>query len=162
MEKTKTMKKILIAIAAAFLAATVLVLSAQMDKGHDPAQRIQHRVEHLTQELGLTSAQQQQATTIFTNAIASQKSIHDQMRAAHESLKAAVQKNDSTAIDQTSSTIGSLTAQMTSAHAKAQAAFYQILTPDQQSKLKEMDGHHHGHMGHSGGPGGPGGEGDDD
>jgi Spy/CpxP family protein refolding chaperone len=157
------MKKILIAIAAALLAVTVLVSSAQTEKGHDPAQRIQHRLAHLTQELGLSSAQQQQATTIFTNAMASQKSIHDQMRAAHESLKAAVQKNDSTAIDQASSTIGSLTAQMTSAHAKAQAAFYQILTPDQQSKLNQMDGHHHGHhMGHPGGPGGPGGEGDDD
>ncbi len=151
------MKKILITIAA-FLAVTGLILSAQMERGHDPAQRIQHRVDHLTQELGLTSAQQQQATTIFTGAMASQKSIHDQMRAAHESLKAAVQKNDSAAIDQASSTIGSLTGQMTSAHAKAQAAFYQILTPDQQSKLKEMDDH--GHMRHPGGPGGPGGEGD--
>ena len=151
------MKKILITIAA-FLAVTGLILSAQMEKGHDPAQRIQHRVDHLTKELGLTAAQQQQATTIFTGAMASQKSIHDQMRAAHESLKAAVQKNDSAAIDQASSTIGSLTGQMTSAHAKAQAAFYQILTPDQQSKLKEMDGH--GHMRHPGGPGGPGGEGD--
>ncbi len=153
------MKKILITIAA-FLAVTGLILSAQMERGHDPAQRIQHRVDHLTQELGLTSAQQQQATTIFTGAMASQKSIHDQMRAAHESLKAAVQKNDSAAIDQASSTIGSLTGQMTSAHAKAQAAFYQILTPDQQSKLKEMDDHGHGHMRHPGGPGGPGGEGD--
>jgi len=99
------MKKILITIAA-FLAVTGLILSAQMERGHDPAQRIQHRVDHLTQELGLTSAQQQQATTIFTGAMASQKSIHDQMRAAHESLKAAVQKNDSAAIDQASSTIG--------------------------------------------------------
>jgi Spy/CpxP family protein refolding chaperone len=157
------MKKILITIAA-FLAVTGLVLSAaQMEKRHDPAQRIQHRVDHLTKELGLTPAQQQQATTIFTGAMASQKSFHDQMRAAHDSLKAAVQKNDSAGIDQASSTIGSLTGQLTSAHAKAQAAFYQILTPDQQSKLKESEGHDHGrHFEGPGGPHGPGGQGDRD
>jgi len=156
------MKKILITIAA-FLAITGLVVSAQMQKRHDPAARIQRHVDHLTKELGLTPAQQQQATTIFTDATTSQKSFHDQMRAAHQSLKAAVQKNDSAGIDQASNTIGGLTGQMTSAHAKAQAAFYQILTPDQQSKLKESEGH--GHMGHFGGPDGPhgpGGEGDHD
>ncbi len=155
------MKKILITIAA-FLAITGLVLSAQMEKQHDPAERIQHRMDHLTKELGLTAAQQQQATKIFTDAMASQKSFHDQMRAAHEGLKAAVEKNDSSAIDQASTTIGGLTGQMISAHAKAQAAFYQILTPDQQSKVKQMDGHRHmRHPGGFEGPHSPGGEGDD-
>jgi len=72
----------------------------------DPAQMIQHRVDFLTEKLGLSSAQQQQATTIFTNAMGNEKSLRDQMRAAHESLQAAVSRNDSTAIDQAAGSIG--------------------------------------------------------
>jgi hypothetical protein len=39
-------------------------------------------------------------------------------------------------------------AQITMAEAKAHAAFYQTLTPEQQTKLSQMDMHHgrmHGH-----------------
>jgi Spy/CpxP family protein refolding chaperone len=41
---------------------------------------------------------------------------------------------------------------MTSAHAKAQAAFYQILTPDQQNKLNQLQDEGHEHMGMGFGP----------
>jgi Spy/CpxP family protein refolding chaperone len=75
-----------------------------------------------------------------------------------------VEKNDTAAIEQSSNAIGNLMAQMTAAHAKADAAFYQTLNPDQQNKMKEMESHHrgmgmHGHHGPggAGGPGGPGG-----
>ena len=83
------------------------------------------------------------------------------MRTAHDSLKAAIQKNDAAGIEQAANTIGSLTTQMTVAHAKAQAALLPDAPhPDQQTKMNELESKHHGMgmrgrgFGH-GGPGGP-------
>jgi Spy/CpxP family protein refolding chaperone len=152
----------------AFLALTSLLSYAQPQNPPDPAEHIQHRVSFLSKHLSLTPAQQQQATTIFTDSMAAEKSVFGQMRTAHESLKAAIEKNDTPAIDQLAATIGNLTAQLTAAHAKADAAFSQILTPDQRSKFAQMEAHGPGPgmgmghgmgqgMGHGrhGGPGGP-------
>jgi Spy/CpxP family protein refolding chaperone len=125
----------------ALLAVTGTFVAAQHRNPPDPAQMVQHHVDFMTRQLSLTSQQQQQATTIFTEAASNSKSLRDQLRSAHENLHAAVQKNDTAAIEQISNSIGSLMAQETMAHAKAMAAFYQTLTPDQQSKLNQM---HHG------------------
>ncbi len=118
----------------------------------------QHHLDFLTKQLSLTPQQQQQASTIFSEAASNAKATHDQMRTAHDSLKAAIQKNDSAGIEQAANTIGNLTTQMITAHAKAQAAFYQTLTPDQQTKMNELESQHHG-MGmmrrHGFGHGGP-------
>jgi len=127
-----------------FLAMTGALGYGQRHQPPDPAQMAQLRVNFLTEKLGLSPEQQQQATSIFTNAAASQKSLRDQMRAAHESLQSAVSRNDSAGIDQAASSIGNLTAQTISAHAKADAAFYQTLTPDQQSKYSQMEVHEPG------------------
>jgi Spy/CpxP family protein refolding chaperone len=79
------------------------------------------------------------------------------MRTAHQNLQAAIQKNDTAAIEQISNNIGSLMGQMTAAHAKAEAALYQTLTPEQQTKLHELESHHRGGPGGMHGFGGPGG-----
>jgi Spy/CpxP family protein refolding chaperone len=117
----------------------------------DPAKFVQRRIEHLTSELSLTTAQQQQATTIFTNAATGAAALRDGSTTARQSLSAAVKANDTTGIDLASTTIGNLTGQLTAINAKADAAFYQILTPDQQTKFNSLRG--------SGGPGGFGGRG---
>jgi Spy/CpxP family protein refolding chaperone len=111
-----------------------------------PAEFVQRRIEHLTSALSLTTAQQQQATTIFTNAANAATALRDSSNAARQSLSAAVKSNDTTGIDLASTTIGNLTAQLTALNAKADAAFYLILTPDQQTKFNSLKG-----------PGGPGG-----
>ena len=103
-----------------------------------PTEMAQHRLQFLTNSLGLNSTQQQQAQTIFTNAAQASETVHENMRTAHETLQSAVKANDATAIDAAANTIGTLTAQLTSIEAKAQAAFNQILTADQQAKLAEM------------------------
>jgi Spy/CpxP family protein refolding chaperone len=146
----------------AFLALTSIVVMAQHGTPPDPAKMAQHRIDFLTKHLSLTPQQQQQATTIFGEIANNAKATHDQMRTAHDNLKTAIQKNDTAAIEQAANTIGSLNTQMILAHAKAQAAFYQILTPDQQAKMNDLESRHgmgHGHgfgrgFGH-GGPGGP-------
>jgi Spy/CpxP family protein refolding chaperone len=115
---------------------------------------VQHRINFLTTLLTLTTAQQAQATTIFTTAATAEATVHSSMKTAHQALKAAVTGNDAATIDTTANTIGTLTAQLTSIEAKADAAFYQILTPDQQTKLSQFESQGHGGFGGSMGPAG--------
>jgi Spy/CpxP family protein refolding chaperone len=143
----------------AVLALASVFAAAQHRNPPDPAKMAQRHLSFLTTQLSLTQQQQQQASTIFSEAANNAKATHDQMRTAHDSLKAAIQKNDSAGIEQAANTIGNLTTQMITAHAKAQAAFFQTLTPDQQTKMNEIEAQHHG-MGmhrHGFGHGGPGG-----
>src|SRR5258707_9176458 len=142
----------------AFLALASVFAMAQHGNPPDPEKMAQHHLDFLTKQLSLTAQQQQQATTIFSGVANNAKATHDQMRTAHDSLKAAIQKNDTAGIEQAANTIGNLTTQRTLAHAKAQAAFYQTLTPEQQTKMNELQTHHgmgHGHGFGHGGPGGP-------
>jgi Spy/CpxP family protein refolding chaperone len=133
------MKKATIAILLMLVVAVSVALAQGPPPGPpDPATRVQHRVKYLTTVLSLSAAQQQQATTIFTNAANSAESLHQSMRTAHQNLDTAVKNNDSAAIDQAANTVGNLMGQMTAIHAKADAAFRQILTPDQVSKLNEL------------------------
>jgi Spy/CpxP family protein refolding chaperone len=110
----------------------------------DPATMVQHHVDHMTKALSLTAEQQKSATTIFTQAESNSSNLHQSMKNAHDSLNTAVKSNDAAAITQAATTIGNLTAQMVATHAKAEAAFYQTLTPDQQAKFNDMATRHHG------------------
>jgi Spy/CpxP family protein refolding chaperone len=140
-----------------FLALASVFALAQNVNPPDPATMAQHHIDFLTKQLSLTAQQQQQATTIFSAVANNAKATHEQMRTAHDSLKAAIQKNDAAGIEQAANTIGNLTTQMTVAHAKAQAAFYQTLTPEQQTKMNDLESHHGMGRGHGFGHGGPGG-----
>ena len=143
-----------------FLALAGVFASAQRRTPPDPAEMAQHHINFLTKQLSLNAQQQQQAAAIFSNIQNDAKNTHEQMQTAHENLKAAIQKDDSAGIEQAANTIGNLAAQMTAAHAKAQAAFYQTLTPEQQTKMNELESHHGGMRGHGHGPmHGPGGMG---
>jgi Spy/CpxP family protein refolding chaperone len=156
------MRTTLLKVTAVLALASVFAM-AQHGNPPDPGKMAQRHLDFLTKQLSLTPQQQQQASTIFSEAANNAKATHDQMSTAHDSLKAAIQKNDSAGIEQAANTIGNLTTQMITAHAKAQAAFYQTLTPEQQTKMNELESEHHGmgmrgrgwgHGGHDG-PGGP-------
>ena len=111
----------------------------------DPATIVQNRVARLTTLLALNSSQASQATTIFTNAQTALAPFETALRDARQALPAAVKSNAAATIDQLATAIGSATAQVTAIQNKADAAFYAILTPDQQTKLGQA------------GPGGVGG-----
>lgn len=111
-----------------------------------------HQVTRLTTLLTLTAAQQAQATTIFTAEATANSTTMASMRTARTALKTAVEANDQAGIATQASQIGSLTTQQVSDQAKAQAAFYAILTADQKTKYDSLGG-----PGGFGGPGGPGG-----
>jgi len=69
------------------------------------------------------------------------------MKAARTALKTAVEANDTAGIPAQASQIGSLTTQEVQAEATANAGFYAILTPDQQTKYNQLG------TGLAGGPG---------
>jgi Spy/CpxP family protein refolding chaperone len=102
----------------------------------------QNHVAFLTKKLGLTAPQQSQATAIFTNNRAAESTLHASMKTARQSLNDAVKSNNTVSIEQLSTTIGNLTAQLTLAQSKSRAAFYQILTPEQRSTLDQLESQH--------------------
>lgn len=164
------MKKTLTYSLLAIALATSLIYAQQPGgrRQHDPAAMVQRRVQFLTNQLGLTPQQQEQATSIFTNAANGESSMHTSMKTAHESLQTAISNNDQNAISQAATNLGNLTAQSIANRSKAEAAFNQILNPDQQSKWTQLRGKWRGHgRGHRGfgpppgggaapAPGGPG------
>lgn len=131
-------------LAAAF-AATLVFAQAPGNPANppNPGAMVQHRIARLTALLNLTPDQQQQATTIFTNAATSSRDLRMNMRTARQTMHTAVQNNDTNTINQSSTAIGNLTAQLTQTRATAQAAFYHLLTPDQQTKLNAFSGGRH-------------------
>jgi Spy/CpxP family protein refolding chaperone len=117
----------------------------------DPATMVANQVTRLTTLLSLTTAQAAQATTIFTNAATASTPLHTTLATDRDSLQTAIKGNATATIDQLATAIGSLEGQLLSIHSKANAAFYAILTADQQAKFDQLGGHGFG------GPGGPGG-----
>jgi Spy/CpxP family protein refolding chaperone len=109
---------------------------------------VQTRVDHLATALNLTDAQKTKAVPIYTDALNASSSLEASMHDNRQALADAVKKNDTGAITTLSATSGNLSGQLTAINAKADAAFYAILTADQQTKYDSM---------RHGGPGGPGG-----
>ena len=147
------MKKTAIALLLACVFAAPAAFSQETDAASTApneagraAHIVQHRVAYLTTVLTLTSAQQTQVTTILTNATANQSTIHTSMKTAHSNLQTAIRANDAAAMEQAANSIGILTGQEALAHAKTEAAIYQVLTPEQQTKMAQLDaeGHHGG------------------
>jgi Spy/CpxP family protein refolding chaperone len=114
-----------------------------------------NHIATMTTLLSLSSGQQAQATTIYTNARTAEKGIQTSTHTAHTALAAAIKKNDVATIDTLTAQIGALEAQSLSIHSKAEASFYASLTPEQQTKYDTL---HHGGFGGPGGPGGPRGD----
>jgi Spy/CpxP family protein refolding chaperone len=119
-----------------------------------PAQMTAHQVARLTTLLSLNTEQQTQATAIFTTEQTATSSLFPSMQAAHKALQAAVKTQDTAAIATLAAQIGTLTTQEVQARSTAQAAFYAILSADQQTKYDQLP--QGGGFGGHGGPGGPG------
>ncbi len=106
----------------------------------DPQTMIQRRVDFLASQLNLTDDQKTKAVSIFTNAHSGGENARSSLQTTHQSLSEAVKKNDTAAIDQLSTTIGSLMGQLTAIERKADAAFYALLTADQKAKFDSLRG----------------------
>lgn len=100
----------------------------------DPAKMVERRVSMLTRWLELAPDQVTQATSIFTGAATASQAVRTSMQSNHKALREAVKANSIAGIDQAANALGSATAQITSIDAKAEAAFYAILTADQKAR----------------------------
>ena len=147
------MKKTAIALLLACVFAAPAAFSQESDAASTApngagrgAHMVQHRVAYLTTVLSLTSAQQTQVTNILTNAQMNRSTAHTSMKTAHTNLQNAIRSNDAAAMEQAANSLGTLAAQEALAHAKTEAAIYQVLTPDQQTKMTQLEaeGHHGG------------------
>ena len=106
----------------------------------DPAKAIEMRVTMLTRWLELAPDQAATATTIFTNSATASQAVRTAMQTNRTALREAVKGNNPGAIDLAANAIGTSTAQLTSTEAKAEAAFYAILTADQKAKYDRRGG----------------------
>jgi Spy/CpxP family protein refolding chaperone len=127
-----------------FTAFILTVFSASLIFGQTthtpptPARRIANRVARLTTLLTLSTAQQAEATTIFTTEQTSLTGFATGMKTARTALKTAVQANNAGNITTQANQIGTLTTQEVEAHATADAAFYAILSSVQQIKYTQL------------------------
>ena len=115
------------------------------------AQIVANLVQRLTALLTLTTAQQGQATTIFTTEQTALSGLNTSFQTAQTALQTATKANDLTGIITQATQIGNLTTQQVEDQAKAQAAFYAILTTDQQTRYNQL---HALGLGGRGAPGG--------
>ena len=104
----------------------------------DVATIVAREVSFLTTLLTLTTGQQTQATTIFTNALNSITPLETNITTAQTALSTAIKANDTPGITTQSTAIGTNQGQITLIQAKADAAFYALLTADQKTKLATL------------------------
>lgn len=151
------MKRLVWIVGVAGLAATMAM--AQMRGGFggaqpDPARMVEARVTMLAQALNLTEAQKAQATKLFADAQEASQRFREEIQVARQELQTAIKANDLAAIERNAREIGTATAEMTVIEARAQAAFYVLLTAEQKARFDQMPGRGMG-MGPGGmGPGG--------
>ncbi|MGQ9918898.1 MAG: Spy/CpxP family protein refolding chaperone [Bryobacteraceae bacterium] len=132
-------------ILAALTAVAALLAPAQMRGGMagaqaDPARLVEARVSMLAQALSLSDAQKQQATKLFLDAQEAGRRYREEIQVARQELQTAVKANDLAAIERSARDIGSATGEITAIDARAQAAFYALLTAEQKTKFDQMPG----------------------
>ena len=95
------------------------------------------RLQKLTADLNLTVDQQAQAKSIFQKSHQQARALAPQLRQQRDAMNAAIKSGNEAQVDQLAQQGAQLRAQMQAIHAKAMAGFYQILTPDQKTKMDQ-------------------------
>ena len=92
-------------------------------------------INFFTTLLSLSPSQQTELAGLFATASAAQAKVKASMKSARMRLSKAVTNNDGAGINRTTVAMGTLSAQRHTIGAGANAAFYQMLTPNQQATL---------------------------
>jgi periplasmic protein CpxP/Spy len=149
-EVTK-MKKAIITLVLTFVFVTPTLFAQSASTASEQtgststhsAKMTQHWVNYLTTVLSLTPAQQTQVTNIISSAATNKSSASGSMKTARTNLQNAIHSNDAAAMEQAANSMSALIAQKMLAHAKVEAAIYQTLTPEQQTKMAQLETERH-------------------
>jgi len=96
-------------------------------------------LKFLTNYLSLTATQQTQAQAIFTAEHQSAQPVMTQLKTQRQAIEAAIEAGQTPEqVTQLATAEGPLLAQEAGIRAAAQAQFWALLTPDQQTKLKSL------------------------
>ena len=95
-------------------------------------------LEHLSNVLGLTDSQKEQAIAIFKDARKSSQPLHQELRLNRERLTAAAKLASEPDIQRLATEQGRLWGQLLAIRTRASAKFYQALTPEQRVKYDQM------------------------
>jgi len=147
-EEFQIVKRRLISAFIFLTLAVPFLFAQQSHTPPTPTQQVANRVARLTTLLMLSSGQQAEATGIFNTEQTALSSVASSIKTARTALQTAVQGNDTAGISTAAGAIGTLTTTEVTAQATANAAFWAILSPTQQTQYKTL-----------GGPGGYGGGG---
>jgi Spy/CpxP family protein refolding chaperone len=127
-----------IGMVAALAAGAVLAQTAQSGLAKGRLGLGANLRQRVIRNLNLTDAQKAQAKTIFQAAKQSGAPIRAKLQENRQAMVAAVKSNDADAIQQLATAAGVLQGQLMANRASAMAKLYAILTPDQQTKLDQM------------------------
>jgi len=94
--------------------------------------------QRILKKLNLTADQKTQAKAILQQARTAAAPLRTQLQTNREALAAAVKSNDTGQIQSLAAAQGSLQGQVLAIRSAANAKFYALLTPDQQTLLAQM------------------------
>jgi len=94
--------------------------------------------QRVIKNLNLTDAQKAQAKTIFQDAKAAAALVRPQLQASRQAMATAIKAGDANSISALAAEMGKSQVQLTVIRSTAMAKLYAILTPDQQTKLDQM------------------------
>jgi Spy/CpxP family protein refolding chaperone len=120
------------------VAVAASIVSAQTSTAPTTAEIVAARVARLTKLLTLSTAQDTQATAIFTTEVNALAPIKTSLATARTAIVTAVEANNAAGITAAANSIGTLTTQQEQVEGTAEAAFYVILTADQKTKYQEL------------------------
>lgn len=106
-----------------------------------------HRMGFLSQKLNLTDDQKAQMKAIMEKEHPAMKPLHAQERQIDQQLRQYVEGNyDEAKVQALAQQKAQIQAQLTIAETRIHNQMYQLLTPEQQSQLKEMRAKHEARM----------------
>jgi len=125
---------------AALAAGAVLAQTAQRGPARGRPGLGANLRQRVIKNLNLTDAQKAQAKTIFQQAKQSAAPLQAQLKQDRQDMAALVKGNETAQIQQLATAAGVLQGQLMAIRSSAMAQFYAILTPEQQTKLDQMQG----------------------
>lgn len=129
-----------LAVVAALAAGVVLAQTAEAGLGKGRPGLGANLRQRVIKALNLTADQKAQAKAIFQAAKTAGAPLRTQLQGIRQQMAAAIKKNDTASIQSLAGQAGTLQGELMANRADAMAKFYLILTPDQKTKLDQMQG----------------------